>query len=305
MQNKNAFIGIDIGGTYIKSGIVIDRLIEEKQIEKSPNNLESFIVFIERIYKDSSTHFNIISIGLGIPGIFNHKENIMKYATPSLSYLNELPIKKELEKHLPVPVFITNDANIVTIGEMKFGIGSKLNSAICLTLGTGIGGGIFYRGKIIIGDKGFAGEPGHINVKDNGRICSCGIRKGCIENYFSIYSITNDVKNIKGKYYSIPDILHLAEDNDIDIINLLGNSAYLLGKAVASILLTLDIETIILAGGLSRFYDFIIQDIRKGISDYAYTTDYTEIDILKSSLFEDAGILGAYSLAKTEGKILF
>lgn len=305
MQNKNAFIGIDVGGTYIKSGIVTDGLIEEKLIEKSPDNLESFIAFIERIYKDSSKYCNIISVGLGIPGIFNHKENIMKYATPSLSYLNEVSIKKELEKHLHIPVFITNDANIVTIGEMKFGIGIKLDSAVCFTLGTGIGGGIFYRGKLLIGDKGFAGEFGHINVKDNGHICSCGIRKGCIENYFSISSITGDIENIKGKHYSMHDILHLAKDNDSDVINLLGNSAYLLGKAVASILLTLDIETIILAGGLSRFYDFIIQDIRKGISDYAYTTDYTEINILKSSILEDAGILGAYLLAKTEGKILF
>jgi glucokinase len=305
MQNKNAFICIDVGGTYIKSGIVIDGTIKEKHIDKSPCNLDDFISFIHKTYQDYSKNLNIISVGLGIPGIFNHKENIMKYATPSLSYLNEVPIKKELEKILLIPVFITNDANIVTIGEMKFGIGTKLDSAVCLTLGTGIGGGIYYKGKILIGDKGFACEPGHINVKDNDRICSCGIRKGCIENYFSISSITGDVEKIKGKHYSMLDILHLAKDNDIDIINLLENSAYLLGKAVASILLTLDIETIILAGGLSRFYDFIIQDIRKGISDYAYTADYTEIDILKSSLLEDAGILGAYLLAKTEGKILF
>ncbi len=300
MPNK-VYIGIDIGGTFTKIGLVSqDRIIERKRL-KSPADLNEFFA----LFKDIARDYDFNGLGLGVPGIIDHKRNVMMYASPSLSYLNKMNIKEKIENITGTELHMTNDANVVTIGEMLYGAGKGIPSALCLTLGTGIGGGLFYRNKLLIGDNGFAAEFGHINVLENGSLCSCGKRKGCVENYFSISGISNKVREVKGKEYPMEEILKMAESNDSDILKMFDNVSFLLGKAIGAILLVIDINTIILAGGLSRFFPYIKDGIKRGINRYCYSSDYAKIDIRQSRLFEDAGIFGAAYLAKTKGEILY
>ncbi|NIA23290.1 MAG: ROK family protein [Proteobacteria bacterium] len=301
MHSSKIFAGIDIGGTFTKLGIVSRNKVIARKIVKSPTTLIEFFELFNKIKND----YEFTTLGLGIPGIIDHKNMIMKYASPSLGFLNGITIKDKIEGITGTEVYITNDANIVTIGEMIYGAGKGINSAICLTLGTGIGGGLFYKDKLLIGDNGFAAEFGHINVVENGSTCSCGKRKGCVENYFSISGISNLVKEIKGKEYPMEEILKMARNGDNDILQALSNVSFLLGKAIGAILLVIDINTIILAGGLSRFFPYIKNDIIRGIKNYCYTADYANIVIKQSELLENAGILGAAYLAKTKGEILY
>ncbi|HFD04565.1 MAG TPA: ROK family protein [Firmicutes bacterium] len=298
---NNVYAGIDIGGTFTKLGVVSHDKIVARKLIKSPTNINEFF----QLFEELKANYEFTALGVGIPGIIDHKNMIMKYASPSLGFLNEKSIKEKIERIISTNVYITNDANVVTIGEMIYGAGKGISSALCLTLGTGIGGGLYYKNRLLIGDNGFAAEFGHINVIENGTLCSCGKRRGCVENYFSISGIINLVREVKGKEHPMEEILKMAQNGDKDILKALSNVSFLLGKAIGAILLVIDINTIILAGGLSRFFPYIKNAVMRGIKEYCYSSDYANITIKKSELLENAGILGAAYLAKSRGEILY
>ena len=198
------YLGIDLGGTFIK-GAVIDSdakiLISDKVPTESElgstyviNNIASLCESL--IKKSGFQKPDFVGIGVGVPGIVESKTGRVTFADNI--HWHDVPLVEKLERLLALPVKIGNDANLATLGELKFGIGKKYNSAVMLTLGTGVGGGIIVDGKIIEGNGGAGAELGHCVISVDGEPCACG-RCGCLEAYASATALIRDTKRAMKK----------------------------------------------------------------------------------------------------------
>ncbi|MFI5237842.1 MAG: ROK family protein, partial [Ignavibacteriales bacterium] len=187
MNNKNKYaIGVDLGGSSIKLGIVTNtgRIIKKislrTEAEKGPKKvIEKIISGIKELIENSK--YKISGIGIGCPGVVTPGKGIVENP-PNLPGWDRVNIGKIISREFKKTVLVDNDANAAAIGELTFGSGKKYKSFIMITLGTGVGGGIVIDKKIYHGDFGAAGEIGHISIDYNGPKCNCG-SFGCIESY--------------------------------------------------------------------------------------------------------------------------
>src|SRR5699024_7830925 len=187
-------IGIDIGGTSIKFGLVAEtgELLYKWSIPTNHNDAGSSIINdLWHSLQNAFTTYSIkkdsiIGIGAGIPGFLNIKSGIV-YEAVNIGFKG-LEFKKELESISNLPVYIENDANVAALGENWRGAGNKSKHIVAVTLGTGVGGGIISNGKILNGQNGMAGELGHILVEEGGSRCNCG-NYGCLETIASATGI--------------------------------------------------------------------------------------------------------------------
>ena len=264
-------IGVDLGGTKIKLGIVTSegRIVKKDSIPTLAN--EGVDKSISQIKKGISNllkgNKNLISgIGIGSPGVVSLKKGTVENP-PNLPGWGKVHLGRIISKEFSLPTFVENDANAAAIGELIYGKGKKLNSFIMITLGTGVGGGIIYDKKLFRGDLGGAGEIGHLTIDINGPKCNCGSR-GCIEayvgnNYFianvkkklesvkqsRIFElIDNNLENLSPK--TIHDASLLNDEFSIKMIEEMGQN---LGFGLASIVNVLDITNVIIGGGVSGF----------------------------------------------------
>ncbi len=187
MNKKQKYaIGVDLGGSSIKIGIVsetgklINKISVKTEAEKGPKSVIEKIV--HGIYDlTEKSKYKISGIGIGCPGVVTPGKGIVE-KPPNLPGWDKVNIGKIISKEFKRQVFVDNDANAAAIGELTFGSGKKYKSFIMITLGTGVGGGIVIDKKIYHGDFGAAGEIGHISIDYNGPKCNCG-SYGCIEAY--------------------------------------------------------------------------------------------------------------------------
>ncbi|HPP67441.1 MAG TPA: ROK family protein, partial [bacterium] len=176
-------IGIDLGGTYIKYGLVTQSgdIIKKGMIstmaESGDRNvvIEQISIAIKSVWDN-----NIAGIGIGTPGIVDNRGNV--YEAPNLPEWDNFNLKEIFEKKFNKNVIVENDANSIVWGEYLFGAGRGANTIVCLTLGTGLGGGVIIDGKLFRGAIYSAAEIGHMPINYNGRKCGCG-SIGCIETY--------------------------------------------------------------------------------------------------------------------------
>ncbi|MCW8848695.1 MAG: ROK family protein, partial [Melioribacteraceae bacterium] len=210
-------IGVDLGGTKVKLGIVTSsgRIVKKLSIPTLANEgAEKSISQIIKGIKDllKSNKKNIVGIGVGAPGVVSLKKGTVENP-PNLPGWGKVHLGKIITKEFSLPTYVENDANAAAIGELIYGSGKKLNSFIMVTLGTGVGGGIIYNKKLFRGDFGAAGEVGHITIDKNGPKCNCG-SFGCLETYlgnnYIIKSVKEELKNNKNS-----KILELI-DNDLE-----------------------------------------------------------------------------------------
>ncbi len=307
-------IGIDLGGTNIKAGLV-DK--SGKILFKTSVPTESehgYKHVIEQIIKAASIVFeednDIAGIGIGAPGIVSAEEGTVK-SPPNIPGWKKVNLGKILSDKFGKKVFVENDANAAAIGEYIFGAGKTTKSFIMVTLGTGVGGGIIYDGKLFRGETGGAGEIGHVTINYKGRKCNCG-SYGCIETYVGNQRIVEKVKreiksNPKSKVVDLagekletlsPKTLYdAAKLGDEYAIKAIEDIAVMLGAAFASAVNLLDISTIILGGGVSGFGNFLLTPLKKNLKERVLAPNRPRVKIKLSNLKNDAGIKGASSLA--------
>ncbi|MCB0749015.1 MAG: ROK family protein, partial [Ignavibacteriae bacterium] len=251
-------VGVDLGGTKIKIGIVTEKGKIVKKISIPTLANEGPDKSIGQIKKGISAvlkgNKNLISgIGIGSPGVVSLKKGTVENP-PNLIGWKKVHLGKIISKEFSIPTFVENDANAAAIGELIYGAGKDLNSFIMVTLGTGVGGGIIYNKKLFRGDTGAAGEIGHTTIDQNGPKCNCG-SYGCLESYLGNNYIIKNVKlklenNKDSKIFSLtenylknlsPQIIHEAslqgDEFSKNIIKDLGNT---LGHGLASIVNVLD-----------------------------------------------------------------
>jgi glucokinase len=307
-------IGVDLGGTNIKIGIVsekgdlIKNISVKTEADCGPKKVISNIeIGIEEILDKNK--FKIQGIGIGCPGVVSIKKGVVENA-PNLPGWKNVKLGPILKNKFEYKIHLENDANAAAIGELIFGSGKKIDSFIMVTLGTGVGGGIVFNKKIFRGEFGAAGEIGHISIDVNGPKCNCG-STGCIEAYagnsYLKEQIRSELKNYPdSKVWQLigndlikvsPRIIQAAaEKNDVYAKFVIERMGKQLGAALASLSNLLDISTFIIGGGVAGFGKPLFDSIRLTISERVLIPLRPRVLVIPAKLQNEAGIKGASSL---------
>ena len=319
-------IGIDIGGTNTKTvlaseeGKVLSSLQNPTLAAsgESPvsienhlvNNLKDFLDSDETKKALSGVSAGIAGIGIGVAGIIDrHTGEVIQ--SPNISNLNGVPLRARFEKEFNLPVVIENDANAYAYGEKWVGAGKDLDNFVLLTLGTGLGGGIIYNGSLYEGPV----EIGHMTIVPSGRYCTCG-SYGCLESYASGRAIVERVisslekgadsmltERCNGNFYKVTSelIYNTALDGDSLSREVFREAGQFLGIGIANLINILGLEAVIIGGGLIGAWDMFVEELKKEAMKRAFKPLTANIQILKSSLEENAGSIGAagFLLKKT------
>ena len=319
-HNGKIAIGIDIGGTSIKSALISERgEILSKELTPIPFFDEENSV-IKTILSIISIHYNSIinkkqlaGIGLGAPGNVNRKKGMIVDGAYNLPGINSIPLAKHIVTHFNLPFYIDNDATSACKGEFLFGAGKEYDHMILLTLGTGVGGGIILNRRVFHGVSDYAGEIGHMTLYPEGMLCSCGNR-GCLEAYASATAMINYAKqavkrNEDTKLSQIPldqidgkIIFQFAHEGDHMAIQIINNIGRYIAIGIGNIINLLNIPLVVIGGGLSEGGDILFQSINKHINDYILPPLKKTFEIKKALLGNDAGVIGAASAVFMEGE---
>lgn len=313
MKTKYA-IGVDLGGTSIKLGIVSDKgkIINKTSVrthaEEGPEKVISQILKGIK-HLTEKTKVKIEGIGIGAPGVVAHKKGVVEYP-PNLPSWEKVPLGKIISNETGANVFVENDANAAAIGELIFGNGKDMESFIMITLGTGVGGGIVRKGKVFRGETNAAGEIGHVSINYNGPKCNCGSR-GCIETYIGNNHLTKRTLSALKKN---PDsILHkmleesedglspkmindAALEGDKFAIGVIEEAGTLLGYALVGVVNVLDIAHVLIGGGVAGFGNLLFNATEKAIKERVLKSLKDRVTVKPAKLKNNAGIKGASSL---------
>ena len=313
-------VGIDLGGTNIKSAIVS----EEKKIviktsvptptQEGPKAIMDAMADVvhELMNKEGITRKDILAVGIGAPGPMNWQTGVV-YSPPNLPGWHNVPLADEMCKRLEVPCYIENDANAACFGEYWLGAGQGCDCIAVLTLGTGVGGGIVVFKKLLRGIDGTAGELGHLKVQRDGRLCGCGSR-GCLEAYASVTGMVrtaqekieqgektilmemcnNNIQSITGKM-----IFEAVQKGDELAKEVFYETAVWLGLGIASIVNMLNPERVILCGGMIAAGDILFEPVRETVMKNAFEVPAKRCEIVPAGLGEDSGVFGCAGCALT------
>ena len=310
------YIGIDLGGTKIlgalfdESGKVISKC---KKKTKAKNGIEIvqeqlFSVIDELLEKSKDTP--IAALGMGVPGLVDAETGTVKFA-PNI-VMNNYPIGDILREKYKLQVFIGNDVNVGTMGEWKYTFGGEIDDLIGIFIGTGIGGGIILNKKLYEGKSGVAGEIGHMTVEQNGAICGCGSR-GCLEAVSSKTGIQAEIlaRIKRGEKTEIQESMEKEgilksgplksayANGDKVVKETVDRAARYIGVGVANLMNIFDPELIVFGGGVvEELGDVILPIIKKEAERYALRNIFENVRFEKAALGDDAGIMGALTLAQ-------
>jgi glucokinase len=314
---KDVVIGIDIGGTFTKYGVV-DRdgncLLEKSICTNTDDGVGEYLKELSSAIKDDLSKLSGIQlkgIGIGAPN-GNYYKGTIEYA-PNLKWKGVVPFVELFKRHFDIPIVLTNDANAAAIGEMIYGGAKGMKDFIVITLGTGLGSGIVANGELIYGHDGFAGEVGHVIVRYDGRQCGCG-RKGCLETYVSatgikrtVYKLLADsldeskMRDVSYNELSAEMISDAAKEGDKIAIEAFEYTASLLGAKLADSVAHTSPEAIFLFGGLAKAGDFLLVPTRYHLEKNLLPVFKNKIKVLLSGLTEfNAAVMGASALAWKE-----
>lgn len=305
---KKLAIGIDMGGTNIRLALISSDGLAITSARYKTSAQEGKDAIISRLSSataemiaEGRKHGMVIGVGIGAPGLI---ENGVVRCSPNLPGWNDVPLQRLLEDALALPVVLENDANAVAYGENCLGAGRGLKSLICITLGTGVGGGLILDGRIWRGAFGMAGEVGHMVIEPEGNICSCGNR-GCLETYASATGIVRMAREIVSKGDASWETGNLtteilegaARGGDKAAISLFASAGRYLGIGIASLLHILNPEAVIIGGGVAGAWSLFYPSLSEEINRRCFREIAEKTKIMPASLGDNAGILGAARLA--------
>lgn len=304
----NLQIGIDIGGTNFRIGVVQDlKVIHEERIHadfaslckiNSPDKAVFQIIdtVSHSLKQILSEYVAVDSIGIGFPGFIDPKTGILE-SSPNLPGLMNIDLANLLSEKIQRPVRIENDALAAAYGEFLLNKIEASKGLIYVGLGTGVGGGLVQAGNLITGEHGFAMEIGHIITHPRGRLCGCG-NYGCLEQYASATGISKNYQEITGREVSAHDIADLAKHGDIIAQESYTIAAKSLAQALAHIIKIVDIETVVIGGGVSQAWDFMKPAFDAQLNSDLIPVLRGKVHIHVSNSQDQSGIIGAALLAK-------
>lgn len=316
-MSQQLAVGIDIGGTNTKFGIVDRRgniLCQDRMSTKAHEEVTMFLAELhERLSKlidQVGGIEHIKGIGVGAPNGNYYTGNI-EYA-PNLRWRGIIPLAQMLQDLFGLPAVLTNDANAAALGEMTYGSARGMKDFITITLGTGVGSGIVANGQLIYGHDGFAGELGHIIVVPGGRLHPGTGMHGSLEAYASATGVTNTALELLESRPDEPSVLRDHKKEEIDskviyeaaikgdklAIEIYEFTGRILGEALANFVMFSSPEAIVLFGGLTQAGDLIMRPVRHHMEKNLLPIFQNKVKLVFSELREsDAAILGASAMA--------
>ncbi len=306
--SNNHVLAADVGGTNTRMAVVNENGDILKLLKKSTHCKEGrdemikFIVSFagETIEKSKLPKGEICGMGIGFPGPLNAETGTI-FNPPNLNGWDNVPLRDILEKELRVPVAIENDANAAALGEWWKGAGSGTSSLFCITLGTGVGGGIVMDGKVWHGASSIAGEIGHTTVIRDGIKCTCG-NIGCLETYVcsgGILKRVNDAlleerdNDSRQPLTNLKQIDQMVMQGNEIVLNVIKETGVILGIAIANIANLLNPEMIVLFGGVTNLGENLVGPLKEEAKKRAFKKATESLRIELSQLGDNSGILGA------------
>lgn len=316
-MSDNYFIGVDLGGTNIVSALVTAEgklLIRDRRPTHARKGKEFVLQQIKEsirtIFAESQLPAGkIVAIGIGSPGPLNTRTGVVISPSNLPGWYN-VPLKEIIQREFSLPVYLDNDANAAAQGEKWLGAGWQVNDLVCLTLGTGVGGGIILGGKIFRGIDDTGGEIGHMILVPNGRRCNCG-NMGCLEAYASATAIVERTyeflqagKNsslqkaiARGGEFSASLIYEHALQGDTLSCQIMEETGRYLGIAIASLVNILNPEMVVICGGVSQAGEMIFRPLREEVKIRALQVPAERVKIVSGILGDNAGVIGAAYVA--------
>lgn len=315
-------LGIDLGGTTIKFGILtLEGEVQEKWAIET-NTLENGRHIVSDIVESLKhrlslyglTKDDFLGIGMGSPGAVDRTSKTVTGAF-NLNWADTQEVGSVIEKEVGIPFFIDNDANVAALGERWVGAGANNPDVVFVTLGTGVGGGVIADGNLIHGVAGAGGEIGHMIVDpENGFTCTCG-NKGCLETVASATGVVRVARQLAEQYegssaikaaidngdtVTSKDIFIAAEDGDKFVNSVVERVSRYLGLAAANISNILNPDSVVIGGGVSAAGEFLRSRVEKYFVTFAFPQVKKSTKIKIAELGNDAGIIGAASLANQQ-----
>lgn len=296
-------LGIDMGGTSVKMGLVSPshKIVKETSVESGAGT--SVATLVEKIGAQARLMLGtkkVSHIGVGVAGDIDFEKGVIR-VSPNLGWRN-VPLRKLLEKEFKRSVLVDNDANVAAWGVYKTQVSAKHKHVIVLTLGTGVGGGVIVDGHIHRGATGSAGEVGHMIVEENGRLCHCG-NKGCLEAYVGgpylmrhvKDALTNGVDSRLCQQTEVTpkDIAAAAHAGDVFAQTVWRDVGQKLGLACGNLIYIFNPSFIYLCGGIAQANELILNPIRSHLKTRAFRTpmEYAHVKVAQNS--SHIGLVGA------------
>lgn len=308
-------IGVDLGGTTIKIAFLslYGEILHKWEIPTDKSNegknittdiAKAIDLKLDELGRSKSA---IQGIGIGAPGPVNLATGEI-YEAVNLGWKDVYPLKDLLELETSLPVAVDNDANCAALGEMWKGAGNGARDLVCVTLGTGVGGGVIANGDIVHGKSGAAGEIGHItSIAEGGAPCNCG-KSGCLETIasatgivrlaieeLSMHTHSGSLSELyrRDGIVSAKDIFDAAKEGDATARIVIEKVAFHLGIALANIANTLNPEKVVLGGGVSRAGAILLDSVQESFMKYSFPRVANSTEIALATLGNDAGVIGA------------
>ncbi len=297
-------IGIDVGGTAMKGGLVgPDGAIERRGGAPTPvrEGEGAILDALERLARALRRGRRVAAVGLGVAGAVRADAGVVA-SSPNIPCWRDHPVGPLLSSRLGVPVAVENDANAAALAEARLGAGRGAANVLTATLGTGIGGGIVVGGRLWRGDAGRAGELGHTVVDVDGPRCACGGR-GCVEAYASATGIRRLWTAMGGRARratapAVEDLAARARRGDARALGAFAAAGQAFGAAIATWINVLDIRTIVVGGGVAGALDLLLPAARAELDGRLFGMDPASVRIVRGALGDDAGVLGAALIAR-------
>lgn len=303
---KRLFIGIDIGGTNLRCALVDHKgniLVRRRCASRIEEGRDAFcqrLLYEIAALQDAAgvRGVPVGAIGIGVPGLIGRDG--MVHSSVNMQPLNGLNLAAYVGGQSGLPTVCGNDANVIALGEQRFGAGRGFLSCAVITIGTGLGSGLILDGKLWTGCGGFASEFGHITVDPEGAPCPCGNR-GCLEQYVSAGALVRfageGLPESIAKTLSAEVVAELAREGNVAALAAFEQLGYWLGTALASVTNMLNIQAVIIGGGVSASFDLLLPSLQRNMRQRCFSQTYDGLVIEKACLGDDAGLLGGAALA--------
>ncbi|MEK6337226.1 MAG: ROK family protein [Acidobacteriota bacterium] len=310
----SAVIAADLGGTHLRVATVDEggrihfRLKQNTPRAETPEVIVDALVSAARTCEEQSPDADVRAVSVVIPGLVNVATGVI-VRVPNVGGLDGFQIVEVLRQRLGRPVILENDANAAAVGEMWQGAGRGKRTLVCLTLGTGVGGGIILDGKLWRGVTDTAGEIGHSSVEVFGPPCNCGSR-GCLEVYASATGIVRMTREALSKHpHSIlrekaeltaKEVYRAGVQGDELALEVFHRMGMYLGVGLANLVNILNPELIVIGGGVAGGWDLFAKDMNEQIATRAFPVPARHVKVVPAECGDDAGLLGAAWLGFSE-----